>query len=87
MAQTGQFVSFSSAFSSLGLTGLDTSLVYTSLANIFGSSGVMPIFTNPDILLFFSYFIYVNIIHLFVDFLLFIPRLASKWLDSFGGDE
>lgn len=34
-------------------------------------------------LLCMAHFILVYIFHLFVDFLLFIPRLAHKWMNSF----
>lgn len=35
------------------------------------------------LLLYLSYFISMFIVHLFVDFLLFIPRLAHKWMSAF----
>lgn len=39
--------------------------------------------TNSALVMYFTYFIYVFLLHLFVDFLLFIPRLAHKWMNSF----
>lgn len=35
---------------------------------------------NETILLFFSWFVSMYILHLFVDFILFIPRIAHKWM-------
>ena len=83
----GDFVTFSDVFSSLNFGGIENSAIYTGLSQIFGASGIMPIFTNPDLLLYMAYFVYSMIIHLFVDFLLFIPRLCHKWLKSITGGE
>lgn len=61
----------------------DTSITYTVLDDIFGSTGILPLF-NPGsvVLLFLSYFTTVEIVHLAVDFLLFIPRLSHKWMEK-----
>ena len=67
----------------LGLNILQDNIIFTSLSDLFGTGGVMPLFDNPDILIFFTYFISVYILHLMVDFLLFIPRLAHKYLKIF----
>lgn len=83
----GDFVTIADTFTSLNLTGIDGSIVYNALFGIFGTGGIMPIFASPDILLFMSYFVYANIVHLFVDFILFIPRLAKKWMHGIAGGE
>lgn len=65
--------------------GISTdSVIYTALTQIFGSEGILPFFTsdNNTVLLFLSYFVTVEIVHLAVDFLLFIPRLSHKWMES-----
>lgn len=56
--------------------------VYTALVAIFGQDGVLPVFSEGSlsILAFFTWFVNVYIAHLLVDFILFIPRLAHKWL-------
>lgn len=62
---------------------LDTNVIYVSLVDLFGSAGQLPLFDTSSvnsILLYFTYFIICNIAHLAVDFLLFIPRLAHKFL-------
>lgn len=64
-----------------------SSLVYTTLVDLFGSAGVLPLFDNPVVFQLFSWFASVTIIRLAVTFILFIPRLASKWLDKFTQSE
>jgi hypothetical protein len=80
--RSGEMTTLSNAMSSLGLEILGTNQIYTSLASIFAIDGILPLFTNLDIILYMSYFISVFLIHLFVDFILFIPRLAHKWLNK-----
>ncbi len=86
--RSGTILSLSSAMSEMGFDILSSNQVYTSLISIFDSTGILPLFTSPDIILYMSYFISVFLIHLFVDFILFIPRLAHKWLNKlYGGDD
>ncbi len=62
---------------------LDSNVIYVSLVDLFGSNGQLPLFDTTSansILLYFTYFIICNIAHLAVDFLLFIPRLAHKFI-------
>ena len=61
----------------------DNNVIYTSLTGLFGTGGVMEFFNTPDFMLYFTYFVIVEIVHLAVDFLVFIPRLAHKFLNSF----
>jgi len=85
--RSGEFTTLSTAMTNVGLEILGTNQVYTSLASIFAIDGILPLFTNPDVILYMSYFISVFLIHLFVDFILFIPRIAHKWLNKlYGGD-
>ena len=79
-------ISLSNAMSSAGLGILSNNPIYVGLDGIFGSTGTMPLFSSPDILLYGSWFISTFLVHLFVDFLLFIPRLAHKWMNWLGGD-
>lgn len=70
--------------------GISTdSIVYSVLADLFGFEGIMPFFTqdNNTVLLFMSYFVTVQIVHLAVDFILFIPRLCHKWMETFTSTE
>lgn len=60
-----------------------TSIVYTSIADLFGANGILPLFANNNaILLYMAYFVSIEIVHLAVDFLVFIPRLAHKWMEK-----
>lgn len=63
--------------------GMDSSnIIYTSLMDIFGKDGIMPFFgtTSSAVVLYLSYFVIVQLLHVFIDFVLFIPRLSHKWL-------
>lgn len=82
-----QAVSFESVFELVGLNIATNSVVYTTLVSICGSVGVLPLFGSLDILIYLTYFVNVFIVHLLVDFVLFIPRLAHKWMSKFGGDD
>ncbi len=76
----------STIMSTGGFSILSTNVIYTSLSSLFGVDGIFPLFQSPDILMFLTYFVSVMIIHLAVDVLLFIVRLAHDWLDGvFGG--
>lgn len=70
------------------LDGIDSNFIYTGLVDLFGSSGVLPVFGSNDLIpRILTYFIAVSLIHLAVDFLLFIPRFAHKYLNKMVGDE
>lgn len=85
-AKTGA-ISLSGAMTSAGLNVLTNNPIYTALNDIFGTGGTLPLFSSPDIIAFATYFISAFILHLFVDFILFIPRLCYKWMNCFGGDK
>ena len=78
----GQFTSLSNCFDLIGLN-VSNSFIYQTFNDLFGANGVVNLFNNTDILLYFTYFVSVYVCHLAVDFLLFIPRLSHKWLKSF----
>lgn len=71
---------FADVFNNLGLQIVTDNIIVDTLTQIFGVGGVFPIFASPGLIYYFTYFIATMIIHLAVDFLLFIPRLAHKWL-------
>lgn len=80
--------SLSSVISTLGLDVLNDSVIYTTLNSVVGVGGILPLFSSPDILIFFTYYICVYILHLLVDIVIFIPKIAHKWLNTFTqGDE
>ena len=85
--RTGEIVTLSTAMSSMGLDIFNNNQILISLNEIFSTSGILPLFQSQDIIFYMSYFISVFLIHLFVDFILFIPRIAHKWLNKlYGGD-
>lgn len=62
--------------------GISTNnVVYTALNGLFGTGGVLEFFNSTEVMLYFTYFVAVEIVHLAVDFLVFIPRLAHKFLN------
>lgn len=80
---------FSEFFSS-NFSVLSDNFIYVGFVDIFGSNGIMPFLDTTSvnsILMFMSYMIIVEIIHLGVDLLLMLPRLAHKFMHSIGGDD
>lgn len=72
------------------ISAISETFVFKELASLFGSDGILPMFTgsaNVFMLYYATYFVYVMLLHLFVDFLVFIPRLAHKWLSKFAGGD
>lgn len=65
----------------LNLVTMDN-VIYTSLKAVFGVGGVLPIL-NDGLLLYAAYFCIVELVHLIVDVLVFIPRIAHEWLEGF----
>ena len=74
-------------FDTLGLGIVNDNVILTNLTAIFGTGGVFPIFANTSILVYCTWFIGTLILHLAVDFLLFIPRLCHKWMGDLTHDE
>ena len=63
--------------------GCSSGLIVDTLRAIFGTSGVMPLFNVDTLFMFGQWFVGSLLLHLCVDFILFIPRIAHKWLDDF----
>lgn len=76
-------VSFESFFTNIGLGLVSDNVVVSTLKDIFGTGGVLPLFTTDTPFIIFGWFVCTFITHLAVDFLLFIPRLAHKWMNKF----
>lgn len=77
---TKDIVTFAEVFNSLGLQIVTDNVIVDTLTQIFGVGGVFSIFASQGMIYYFTYFIATMIMHLAVDFLLFIPRLAHKWI-------
>lgn len=100
-SETGQF-SFSFLIQNM-LTGSKTFFstfiyansvnpIYTTLVSLFASRDtglrLLSDTNGASLIGFFTYYVSVYIIHLAVDFLLFIPKLCHKWMNAFTrGDE
>ena len=86
-SSTDTLTAFLPFMKNLGL--MDSGIIYKSLSDLFGSTGILPLFSAGDnaILLFLRYFVSVQIVHLAVDFLLFIPRIGHKYMNTFTQNE
>lgn len=78
-------LTLASSISACGFSIAQDNVIYTAILSLFGSSGVFPLFSSPDILIYLSYFVIVELAHMAVDILLFIPRFAHKMIESFSG--
>ena len=58
----------------------DGGILYESLLSIFGPYGMLRVFgfVNLGVIYYLVYFCYVQVIHVFVDVIVFIPRFAHK---------
>lgn len=57
--------------------------IQQTLASIFGSSGVFPLFSAGSGLLdFFTYVASIEVLHVCFDVIVFIPRLAHEWISK-----
>ena len=81
---TGSLYTLSDFFVTYVLNGygFSNNVVWTTLSGIFGSSGVFPIFASDAPLCIFNWFIWVELFHVFFDVIVFIPRLAHKWISK-----
>lgn len=81
------FINLGSFMSRAGVHTFGGNVIYTAINNLFGNFGVIGSFLSDGIISFVSYFVSVYIAHLVVDFLLFIPKLAMKWMNHFTNTE
>lgn len=59
-----------------------TNPVWNGFYTIFSKDGVFPLFGDEGAMCIFFWFISVELIHLFFDVIVFIPRLAHKWISK-----
>lgn len=79
---TATFINVMSQFS---IT--DTNFIYQGLSQIFGSGGTLEFFdttTTNVVVLYMSYFVGLELIHIFVDIILYIPKCCVAILDKAG---
>lgn len=60
------------------------SIIYSTLYQIFSITSVNSIFPalSTSLLAFFTYMVTVEIVHVLYDVIVFIPRLAHKWISK-----
>lgn len=84
--KTGSVYSFQDVFTNFGFGIDETSIIYQTYTSIFGviagSTANIPAFLNNGVILYISYITFIELIHLIVDMLLYIPRIAQHWLEK-----
>lgn len=78
----GDVQSFLDYFMSNGFGLLSDNIIISSLRDTFGSGGVYPIFQTDFIFLILSWYVNMVIVHIVIDFVLLLPRLAHKFMNS-----
>ena len=61
---------------------VSNNIIFTAINSIIGLNGSMPIL-NDVCVVYLTYYIVIELAHLIVDVLLFIPRLAHAWMSAF----
>lgn len=63
---------------------VSNSIIYSTLYQIFSITSVASLFPalSTSLLAFFTYLITVEIVHVIYDVIVFIPRLAHKWISK-----
>ena len=81
----GIALDFGEVLDTIGIN--QSNVIYVTLVELFGDSGILPLFSSTSpMFLFLTYFVVAMIIHLAVDTLLFIPRFAHSLFDTFESD-
>lgn len=84
--KNGSIYSLENVFTDFGF-GINTdNVIYQTFISIFGvvagSTASIPAFLSNGVILYITYIVIVELIHLIVDCLLYIPRIAMKFLDK-----
>lgn len=63
---------------------ISNSVIYSTLYQIFSITSVNSLFPvlSTSLIAFFTYLITVEIVHVIYDVMIFIPRLAHKWISK-----
>lgn len=73
---------FADIFNSLGF--YNGNIVTTALVQLFGETGVIPFFEDTSLVIYIlSYYVLAEVVHLAIDFLLFLPRMTHKFMEDF----
>lgn len=76
-------INFSDFLNTVGFSFVSENVLYSSLVALFGTTGTFPIFSTSIMFDIAFWFISVYLIRLVVEFVLFIPKFALKFLNSF----
>lgn len=61
----------------------ENNIITTTILQIFGENGILYLFTtNSAILYYLSYYVIMNIIHIIIDLILILPRIAQSFNDK-----
>ena len=75
-------ISFADYCATAGFGVVAENTLYTALYEIFGTGGIMPMFSSPTVFICMSWYVSMFMIHIFVDFVLLLPRLLHKMYDK-----
>lgn len=74
---------FNSFLLKIGINYQQGNVFYTVLAQLFSSGGVFPLFADSGgIVLYLTYVLTMEVLHVCFDVIVFIPRLAHKWISK-----
>lgn len=74
---------FNSFLIKLGFNYQQGNVFYNVLAQLFGSNGAFPLFVDSGgVILYLTYVLTMEVLHVCFDILVFIPRLAHKWISK-----
>lgn len=82
-ATSSTVVSFNEYITTAGFSSTGSNVIYRTIYDIFGGNGIFPLFSTIAPIHVLCWFANMMLIHLAVDFILFIPRLCHKWLKTF----
>lgn len=63
------------------IVNLDSNPFFSVLSRVFGSGGAFPLL-DPNALSLFVWFLTIEVVHVCFDVIVFIPRLAHKWISK-----
>lgn len=73
---------FESFLTDIGLTIVADNPIVNALGGFFGANGTLPLFNSNAVFIVLTWYVATYLCHFAIDFILFIPRIAHKWLDS-----
>lgn len=81
---SGGYTNFPGFFLNYFLSGgsFSDNIVWQCLYSLFGPGGVFPYFSSETALYVFTWIIWVEIFHVFFDVIVFIPRIAHKFISK-----